>query len=81
MTDICIIVVLLEENIHCDIVDKAKVTCINTLPDIIFPVKFLYLFKGLVTQLSYVLQSSIFTITIHFYKNPTFFLFLHFRFL
>lgn len=38
-------------------------TCINTLPSIPFPVKFLYPFKRLVTQLSYVLQFSIFTVT------------------
>ncbi len=63
MTDLCIIVVLLKENVHCDIMDKTKMTCINTLPSIPFPVKFLYPFKRLVTQLSYVLQSSIFTVT------------------
>lgn len=62
MTDLCIIIVLLEENVYCDIVDNTKVTCINTLPGILFPVKFLYSFKGLVTQLSYVLQFSIFTV-------------------
>ena len=39
MTDLYIIVVLLEENVHCDIMDKTKVTCINTLPDTLFPVK------------------------------------------
>ena len=41
MTDLCIIIALLEENVYCNIVDNTKVTRINTLPDILFPVKFL----------------------------------------